>query len=285
MYVSLNGKIIKKEEAAISPFDHGFLYGAGLFETFRVYDGHCFLLDDHLERLNHGLQTLAIDRSFTREEVEGVVLSLLEANGYKNAYIRFNVSAGPGEIGLQAAPYTNPTVIVFSKPLPDGVELQEKASIILSLNRNTPEGLERLKSHHYLNNLLAYRELGGTTGVEGVFLTKEGFLAEGIVSNLFWLKKQILYTPGLETGILDGITRRFVMQLAKEQGLTVEEGLYTPEDASDADEIFLTNSIQEIVAVTCFADVEMPGKKGAIASSLHKKYQTYCRFLYSRMNL
>ncbi|MDP4164439.1 MAG: aminodeoxychorismate lyase [Bacillota bacterium] len=285
MYLNLNGKIIKKEEAMISPFDHGFLYGAGVFETFRVYGNHCFLLDDHLERLNKGLEALNIERQFTRCEAEAMVQSLLEANRYKDAYIRFNVSAGIGEIGLRSAPYTQPTIIVFSKPLSRIDGTQEKEATILLLNRNTPEGRERLKSHHYLNNLFAWRELGGLPGNEGVFLTKEGFLAEGIVSNLFWVKGTTLYTPSLQTGILNGITRTFVIELAKKHGLAVEEGLYYPEEAHSADEIFLTNSIQELTAVSRFADRELPGSKGKIVKLLHGDYQTYSSYLYSRMNL
>ena len=107
-----------KEEAFVSAFDHGFLYGVGLFETFRVYDGHPFLLEDHLQRLNEGLKELLIERTFTKEEVEKAIFHLLKANDFQNAYIRFNVSAGYGEIGLQTESYKEPVVIIYRETTP-----------------------------------------------------------------------------------------------------------------------------------------------------------------------
>ncbi|WP_059174220.1 aminodeoxychorismate lyase [Bacillus sp. FJAT-27445] len=272
MYIWQNGRLVKKEEAAISPFDHGFLYGVGLFETFRVYDGHSLLLGDHLARLNAGLEILEIDRKISLEEAEAAVDMLLRANGYTDAYIRFNVSAGMGEIGLRFEPYDSPEVIVFSKPLPPAGSMQEKFGKILSLPRNTPEGKERLKSHHYLNNLLAWRELRDFPGAEGIFLTKEGFVAEGIVSNVFWAKGGILYTPSMETGILNGITRQFVKELAFRSGIEVCEGVYTAEELLEAEEVFFTNSIQEIVACPQIGNTCFNGKNGKLASFLHSRY-------------
>ncbi|MEH7886633.1 aminodeoxychorismate lyase [Bacillus sp. JJ1609] len=285
MYVYINGQFAKKEEVMISPFDHGFLYGLGVFETFRIYNGHPFLLDDHLERLNAGMKMLNIEAAFTREEVLKILNELLAKNGYSHAYIRFNVSAGNGEIGLQTESYTQPNVIVFSKPLPAPEVMAEKKAILLEINRNTPEGGERLKSHHYLNNVLAKRETGNTPDMEGVFLTKEGFLSEGIVSNVFWYKDGILFTPAVETGILNGITRRFVIALAREAGLTVREGFYKKEEAEAADEMFLTNSIQEIVPVTSFSGTDYPGKEGRIVKTLYKHYEAHRETLWSKTQL
>lgn len=205
MFIYLNGDLVRKEDAVISPFDHGFLYGMGLFETIRVYNGHPFLLDDHLQRLNNSLEVLNIKTRYTRDEILEILHPLLKINELTDAYVRLNVSAGIGEIGLQTEPYVHPNLIIFAKPLPPAKGLQEKKSVILQLKRNTPEGFERLKSHHYLNNILAKREIGDHPECEGIFLTEDGYLAEGIVSNLFWIKDQKLYTPALETGILDGI--------------------------------------------------------------------------------
>ncbi|SFB23011.1 MULTISPECIES: aminodeoxychorismate lyase [unclassified Bacillus (in: firmicutes)] len=285
MFILLDGKLVEKEKAMISPFDHGYLYGVGLFETFRVYDGHCFLLDDHLERLNQGLSVLDIKKEFIREEVEGLVSQLLNANGYQDAYIRFNVSAGAGEIGLQTEPYLKPVTIVFAKPLPPASDLTEKEAVMLTLPRNTPEGAKRLKSHHYLNNLLAKREIGADPKIEGVFLTSEGYLAEGIVSNLFWLKDGILYTPSVDTGILDGVTRQLILELAIKNGIKVIEGFFLPEEATDADEIFFTNSIQEVVAVSAFKDRKKVGRAGGFVNELHNQYRNLTQHLYSRRQL
>lgn len=285
MYVYINGQFAKKEEVTISPFDHGFLYGLGVFETFRVYNGHPFLLDDHLDRLNAGMKMLNIEAAFTRVEVLRILNELLAKNGYSHAYIRFNVSAGNGEIGLQTDSYSQPNVIVFSKPLPAPEVMAEKKAILLEINRNTPEGTERLKSHHYLNNVLAKREIASATDSEGIFLTKEGFLSEGIVSNIFWYRDGILFTPDIETGILNGITRRFVIAMAREAGLDVREGFYNQEEAESADEMFLTNSIQEIVPVTSFSGVYYPGKEGQIVKTLYRHYEAHRETLWSRTHL
>ncbi|MGG3561830.1 aminodeoxychorismate lyase [Neobacillus rhizosphaerae] len=282
MLIYLNGQFINKEDAWISPFDHGFLYGIGLFETFRVYEGHPFLLDDHLERLNEGLDELFINHRFTRDEVNKILQELIEVNKLTNAYIRLNVSAGIGEVGLQVEPYLQPNLIIFPKPLPPAGDLSEKKAVLLKIKRNSPEGNMRLKSHHFLNNVLAKREIGNEPDIEGIFLNEHGYLAEGIVSNLFWIKGNVLFTPAVHTGILNGITRQFVIQLGWKNKLHVQEGLYSMEQALEADEMFVTNSIQEIVPITCFEGTHFPGKKGKWVQQLHQDYQQYCNFLWSR---
>jgi 4-amino-4-deoxychorismate lyase len=285
MYILINDRVVSSEEAAISPFDHGFLYGMGLFETFRVYEGHPFLLDDHLERLNRGLRALHIDASFSRKDIAGKINMILERNGFRNANVRLNVSAGIEELGLPPDVYRDPQLILFARPLPPAGGMTEKEAVLLKMRRNTPEGDERLKSHHYMNNILAKRELGNAPGQEGIFLTKEGFLAEGVVSNLFWTKGNSLYTPSVGTGILNGITRQFVMMLAEKNGIKVMEGLYQPEELMMADEAFVTNSIQEIAPVASFAGVAFPGSAGRLALKLHKEYRKYSGHLWGRDGL
>jgi len=281
VYIYINGKIIPHEKAQISVFDHGFMYGAGLFETFRTYRGHPFLLDSHLGRLNKGLRQLNIDRSFCREEINQIIQRLLNENKLENAYIRFNVSAGIGGIGLQTSSYTEPNVIMYMKSLQTGESLGEKKAEWLRIRRNTPEGDERLKSHHYLNNLLAKREIGEDVQMEGLFLTKEGYVAEGITSNLFWIRNGILYTPSVETGILNGITRRFILALAAQSGLEVREGLYKQENLLEADEVFITNSIQEIVAIKSIGSESYKGVSGPIVQMLYTRYKDNCSYLWS----
>ncbi|MCM3033711.1 aminodeoxychorismate lyase [Niallia taxi] len=281
MYIYINGEIIPHEKAQISVFDHGFMYGAGLFETFRTYRGHPFLLDSHLGRLNKGLRQLNIDRSFYREETNQIIQRLLNENKLENAYIRFNVSAGIGGIGLQTSSYNEPNVIMYMKSLQTGESLGEKKAEWLRIRRNTPEGDERLKSHHYLNNLLAKREIGEDVQMEGLFLTKEGYVAEGITSNLFWIRNGILYTPSVETGILNGITRRFILALAAQSGLEVREGLYKQENLLEADEVFITNSIQEIVAIKSIGSESYKGVSGPIVQMLYTRYKDNCSYLWS----
>ena len=281
MYIYINGEILPKEKAYVSVFDHGFMYGVGLFETFRTYNKHPFLLDSHLERLNKGLGQLNITRRFQREEINAIIQRLLTENRLENAYIRFNVSAGIGEIGLQTTPYNDSNVIMYMKPLQTTEKLTEKKADWLKINRNTPEGSERLKSHHYLNNLFAKREIGDDVLMEGIFLTKEGYVAEGITSNLFWIKDKFLYTPSLETGILNGITRQYILAQANRTGLEVREGLYFPDELLQADEVFATNSIQEIIPIKSIGLNNYKGAEGQMVQMLHKEYKKSCSTLWS----
>lgn len=284
MYIYLNGNIISREEAAISPFDHGYMYGLGLFETFRTYNGHPFLLDDHLARLNNGLEELDIKYQCKREDVLLILKQLLQANGLQDAYVRLNVSAGTGDVGLQTAPYMEPTIIMYIKPLPSG-GTQEKEGVFLETRRNSPEGTRRLKSHHYLNNILAKKEMGSTPSKEGIFLTKEGYVAEGIVSNLFFVKEGMVHTPSLETGILDGITRQFVFSLLEKLDVTVKEGFFTIQELLESDEIFVTNSIQEITPITKIGNYCYLKGNHTLVHQLQTIYNQVCQSLWSKHDL
>lgn len=283
MYMYMNGQIVNEKKAFISPFDHGFLYGLGIFETFRVYDGHAFLLDDHIARLNRGVKELNIHFTCSRHMVKDILDELLTLNGLADARIRLNISAGEAPVGLQTTPYERPNILVFMQEVTIANGLQEKKGIILKTRRNTPETSQRLKSHHYLNNIAAKRELKDSLDSEGIFLSEAGYLAEGIVSNLFWVKQNTLYTPAIQTGILNGITRQFLLKLAGQSGIMVEEGFYGLEDLEEADEVFCTNSIQEIFSIGQIEDVGVyQGRNGKITNFLYEAYQTYRTSLYGR---
>ncbi|MCF6139651.1 aminodeoxychorismate lyase [Pseudalkalibacillus berkeleyi] len=272
MYIYLNGDIVDERAAKISPFDYGYLYGIGLFETFRVYNGHPFLLDDHLERINHSLQELNIKWTFQRAEVLEIVEQLLESNHWRNASIRLNISAGKGEAGLRSLSFDQPTILVYGGALPEaGETLQEKHAQILSTTRNSPEGYERWKSHHFMNNLLAKQELNDPS-VEGIFLNEKGYVAEGITSNVFWVRDSVLYTPSIHTGILNGITRQYVLSLCEKIRQPVKVGEFIQEDLMEADEVFVTNSVQEIVGIKSLGDLQLPGKNGDVTNALFSEY-------------
>ncbi|MCR8850936.1 aminodeoxychorismate lyase [Rossellomorea sp. SC111] len=275
MYLYLNGDIVHQSVASISPFDHGYLYGMGVFETFRTYDGHPFLLNDHLNRLSRGLKELNIEAHLDEEKIRWTISELLKKNDLKDAYCRFNVSGGPEEIGLKTAPYEDATVILFQKELPPSPPLKEKEGVLLQLGRNTPETGERLKSHHYLNNMAAKREIGASSDQEGIFLTKEGFLCEGITSNLFWVKDGELYTPSVETGLLNGITRQFILALADRLNIPVQVGMFEKTEMLAADEVFFTNSVQEIIPVNKMGSIQLPGRHGKIVGLFHEQYTKY----------
>lgn len=263
-YVSLNGQVIATDQAVVSVMDHGFLYGMGLFETFRTYNGQPFLLKQHVTRLSTSCESLGIMWNESVDRVQKQIQDLMRANELTEAYIRYTVSAGNDILGLPSGAYEQPNIIIYAKSLPparpDSISLTDHlyshSKLLRRLHtlRNTPEGDIRLKSLHYMNSILGKRELmqysdHPSIAVEGLMLTKEQHIAEGIVSNLFFIKNQQLYTPAIDTGILPGITRAFVIQLAISAGITVHQGHYTWEQLLEADEVFLTNSIQEIVSV------------------------------------
>jgi 4-amino-4-deoxychorismate lyase len=284
VYIYLNGEIVKQEEATISAYDHGYLYGLGLFETMRTYHRHPFLLDDHLDRIQSSLHHVNMMHTFKRDDVLAIIQHLCKVNQLEDSYIRLNISAGVGDIGLQTEPYRELTIIVFQKTLPTHRFIAKEA-VILKQRRNSPETTMRLKSHHYLNNIAAKREIGADPKKEGIFLTEEGHLAEGIVSNLFWIKNNILYTPAIETGILNGVTRRFIMRLANIYQLSIEEGFYPPNVLKEAEEVFFTNSIQEIIPVSRISGQDYPGCDGMWTRKLYGAYCQYAESLFSREQL
>ncbi|ANY73575.1 4-amino-4-deoxychorismate lyase [Paenibacillus ihbetae] len=257
-FVGLNGGIVEAARAELSVLDHGLLYGMGAFETFRTYNGQPFLLERHLNRLAESCAWMGIEYQADPESIRAWITGLMKANGLADAYIRYTITAGEAPLGLPSGDYVKPAQILFAKALPGtNASLYEKgrALRLLSLPRNTPESPVRMKSLHYMNNILAKRELDRypvhTDGpAEGLLLTAAGELAEGIVSNVFFVKDGRLYTPDLGTGILPGITRAVVMELAAGAGIRTEEGRYRWKDLLEADEIFTTGSVQEIVPVT-----------------------------------
>jgi len=261
MKLLIDGQLTNSDEAVISVYDHGFLYGMGLFETFRTYGGKPWLLERHAHRLAEGCRALGIAYAPDPERMAEAIAALLSANGLPDAYVRWSVSAGDGAVGLPAGDYERPREIVYAKPLaPDAPHTRAAKTLrLLRLRRSGPEGEVRLKSFHYMNNILAKRELlsnGAAPGTEGLFLNAAGYLVEGLVSNVFWAKDGILFTPSPEAGPLPGITAAYVRELAARRGVRTEEGLYGPELLAAADEIFVTNSIQEIVPAAALEDAD-----------------------------
>ncbi|MFJ7738674.1 aminodeoxychorismate lyase [Lysinibacillus sp. NPDC097287] len=268
----MNGEYVTAADLRISPFDHGFLYGLGFFETFRTYGGKILFFEAHMERLQAALTQFRIHIPYTPDELIAVVEYLNEKAGGQDGYFRLNVSAGEHGIGLQPTEYTEPNVIVFRKELNAAPSGQEKRAQWLETPRNSPEHGVRVKSHHYGNNVLGRFELPSLATQEGFFLTEEGYVAEGVTSNVFWVKGDILYTPSLETGILPGITRNWVIQKAKQLGIQVEVGLFTQNDVEQASECFITNSVQELVPIGRLEDIQLLGNKGPVYTRLHEAY-------------
>lgn len=284
-YIGINNGVIDAKEAVVSALDHGFLYGMGLFETFRTYGGVPFLLERHLKRMAEGCKQLGIPFEQDTERLQDWIKRVMDRNDLEEAYIRYTITAGEDILGLPTGNYRQPNHLLYIKELPkvpDKLYSEGKELQLLSLRRNTPEGPVRFKSLHYMNNILAKRELAryasAANGAEGLMLTAQETIAEGIVSNIFFVKENKIHTPDLSTGILPGITREMVMELACTAGLSVEEGLYRWEHLIAADEVFLTNSVQEIVPVTTLWQQDQrftvkDGRCGAITAKLISLYR------------
>ena len=253
MWIFLNDRFVQKDQALISVFDHGFLYGAGVFETLRAYGKRIYLLDRHLARLRRSCELIGLTPSIPEEKWKPLLAETLHRNNLVDALLRITISRGAGPPGLDSLPDAQPTTVIFARPLPNfppdlwnhGVRL-----VVVGIRRNLPSALPpEIKSLNYLNNILAKQEATQAQAFDGLMLNAHGYLAECTTSNVFFIKSKQLYTPALESGILPGLTREVVIQLAGELGLSVEEGNYSPDQLVQADECFITNTGFEIMPV------------------------------------
>ncbi|WP_019123093.1 aminodeoxychorismate lyase [Brevibacillus massiliensis] len=274
MIIFANGELVPAEKAKVSAIDHGFLYGIGLFETMRVYNNRIFLWSEHYKRLMAGLDALRISATWTEQELLDSINRTLVANRLTDAYVRLSITGGQEGVGLVGVEYANPSLFVYVKPVAPVAEPPKgKQLVSVSIPRQTAEGAFRFKSHNYLNNALAKLEVGPDPKVEGLFLTQDGYVCEGIVSNVFWVRNGKLYTPSVATGLLNGITRQHVLTLAEELNLPWEEGLFLLSSLTAAEEAFLTNSVQEIIPVNQVDGVPLAQDYGPITKALRLAYR------------
>lgn len=252
-WVYMNGDFVKKEEAKVSIFDHGFLYGDGVFEGIRVYGGNVFRLREHLERLYESARSILLDIPGGIGEMEKAVLDTVRKNRLTDAYIRLVVSRGKGELCLDPAKCSNPQVIIIAdqvKMFPQEQYDHGLKIITVPTRRNVPDALNpKIKSLNYLNNILVKIEANQAGVGEALMLNSDGYVAEGSGDNIFIVKRGILYTPPGYVGALDGITRRAIMDLCDRLGYEVKEQPFTCHDVYVADEVFLTGTAAEVIAV------------------------------------
>ncbi len=258
MWIYLNNKFVTDEDAVISVFDHGFLYGDGVYETLRSYGPRIFMRDEHLSRLLRSAEAIGLTIPISMTSLADILHEAMIRNEVgteqRDAYLRVTVSRGTGDIGLDPALCPSPTVVVMANPLvPPASHLYETGVnvIIASTKRNLPSALSpQIKATNFLNNIQAKREAIAAGAFDSLLLNWEQHLTECTISNLFFALDGTLRTPALECGLLDGITRMVVIRLAGELNMHVEEGRYTVDQLLQADECFLTNTTMEIMPVT-----------------------------------
>jgi len=279
MWIYLNNRFVKEDEALVSVFDHGFLYGDGVYETIRSYGNRIFMRDQHLARLRRSAD--AIGLKIPDRDWPTILHESMERNDVGNeradAYIRITISRGTGDIGLDPALCPNPTIVIITKPLaaPSAQLYREGVSLITArTRRNLPAALDpQIKATNFLNNILAKREAIAAGAFDSILLNWKSHVTECTVSNLFFVKGGRLCTPSLECGILDGITRTIIMTLAAEERLPFREGMFDIEDLRLADECFISNTTLEVMPVTTIdSRPRGTGKPGPLTQTLQQHF-------------
>ena len=280
--IYINGQILPQEDAKISVFDHGLLYGDGVFEGIRAYNGKIFTLEEHLDRLYDSATAISLKIPMTKAELADAIKNTMEANNMKDSYIRLVVTRGVGKLGLDPNKCATPQIIIIT----DTIELYPKALyekgldiVTVTTIRNHFSALDpKIKSLNYLNNILAKIESIQAGAGEALMLNKDGYVAECAGDNIFIYKNITLLTPPTSAGILVGITRNVVMKLAAEMEIKVKEELITRYDLYIAEECFLTGTAAEIIPVVKIDGRTIgTGKPGKITSNLLKRYRDLTR--------
>jgi branched-chain amino acid aminotransferase len=281
--VNVNGRVTDQEHAAISVFDHGFLYGEGVYETLRTYNGQPFLFDRHMRRLRKSAGMLALTVPLSDAEVDGRFSETMRAAGLgdspeREAYIRILLTRGIGELTYDLAACPIPSIVVIVKPNvhpPREVFERGVKVALVSVVRNHPGTVNPLiKSNNLLNNALAMQEAARQGAYEGVMRNYKGELAECTQSNFFIVKNGAALTPPIEAGLLPGITREFLFEVGAEAGIPVREAVLRDQDLFDADEAFLTSTTREAVPIVKVDDRTIgSGKPGPVTLALLEGYR------------
>lgn len=275
-YIYLNNKLVIAEEAKISVYDHGFLYGDGIFETMRAYGGKVFCLEEHLDRLFDSAKLISLQMLWTKEELAKAICATIKRNQLDSAYVRLTVSRGKGPIGLDPQLCPEPTLVIMARPFIPKQEIYEAGVKVITVEtrRIPPKAINpQIKSMNFLNNILAKIETISSGAFEGIMLNYEGWITEGTVSNIFIINGNYLQTPSADSGILMGVTRNTVIALAANLGLLVKETFLARDDLYQSEEVFLTNSSGEVIPVVQVDDqVIGSGKPGSKTLELLKGY-------------
>jgi branched-chain amino acid aminotransferase len=278
LIIYLNGKFVDEEEAKVSVFDHGLLYGDGVFEGIRAYNGRVFRLQEHLDRLYESAKSIMLDIGMSKEEMQEAVLETLRRNNLRDAYIRLVVTRGKGDLGLDPRKCSQPTIFIIAAQIqlyPEEMYENGLEVVTVPTRRNIVEGVNpRVKSLNYLNNVLAKIEANLAGVPEAIMLNNEGYVSECTGDNIFIVKKREVITPPSHLGILEGVTRNVVLELAAKLGYPTAERVFTRHDLYVADECFLTGTAAEIVPVVKVdGRVIGSGKPGEITRNLISEFR------------
>jgi branched-chain amino acid aminotransferase len=280
--IYINGKFYDKPDAKISVYDHGLLYGDGVFEGIRVYEGKVFRLREHIDRLYESARGIKLEIPMSRQQMIEATLETVAVNAKHNGYIRLLVTRGAGYLGLDPRKATNPQIIIIVDDISlYPPELYENGMEIATVStiRNHPNALNpRIKSLNYLNNIMAQIEAVQAGCFEALMLNHKGEIAECTGDNIFLAKQGVLRTPPLDAGILGGVTRATVIELTKAASIPVQETALTRHDVYIADECFLTGTAAEVVPVVkCDGRPIGTGKPGPITRQLRERFQQVVR--------
>ena len=253
-YVYLNGEFVESDKAGVSVFDHGVLYGDGVFEGIRAYGGRVFRLGEHIDRIFAAAKAIALEIPMTKAELSAVVVATCKKNGLTDCYIRLVITRGKGNLGISPINCEKPTVFCIAAgiKLYTDEQYEKGMSVITSVQRRNKATIvdPQIKSLNYLNNILAKIEANRAGAAEAIMLNHDGIVTEATGDNIFIVKNGEILTPPVYVGILDGITRRTVIEAAKKEGIPVRETEFTLFNVYNADECFLTGTAAEAIAVT-----------------------------------
>ena len=282
MKIYLDGKYVSEDEAKISVFDHGLLYGDGVFEGIRLYGGRIFRLDQHLDRLFASAKAIMLQVPLTREQLVEACCETCRQNKLKDGYIRLVVTRGVGYLGLNPFRCKNPTVFIIADTIelyPEEVYRKGLKLITASTQRTSPAAVSpSIKSLNYLNNILAKIEAVNAGTVEAIMLNNAGHVAECTGDNIFIVRHGRLETPPVSAGALVGITRQVVIELAAKRKIEFAEPNLTRYDLTTADEVFLTGTAAEIVPVVSIdARIIGSGKPGSLTLKLTEDFRKLTR--------
>ncbi|MBU4128712.1 branched-chain-amino-acid transaminase [bacterium] len=278
MLIYFNGELIPKEEAKVSVYDHGLLYGDGVFEGIRSYNGKVFRLAQHLNRLYNSALAIALKIPLSKEGMREAVLKTLRANKLRNAYIRLVVTRGIGDLGLDPRKCPKPTIFIITdkiKLYPEEFYENGLEVIVTKTKRNIKEALNpEIKSLNYLNNILARIEVNRAGMAEGIMTNVEGYVAEATADNIFIVRDKEVITPPTEMGALRGITRDAVLEIAGTLGIKTHELPFTVKELYGADECFLTGTAAEVISAVKVDGKNIgDGKPGEITLKLREEFR------------